>query len=249
MRAIYNRLFDLIQGKISQEDFGPLAERDLKTAAADLFRLGYEMWAALSFIKLLDPDKAFFVDLDPDYKPILTDLKEIAFGRQAHHPTIRIPEFVVHSRRVDKYVTVKMAMAREVETFVVPFTPPVRPKKKTGDTSCALDSRVMLLSFLPTPDEIPILADIYDRTLTSPDLMIEYMTAAEFADPAAVNEVKAHLDALHPKLGMCVLVINPDGEAKLEPIADNIQTISAAFDPSSMESIFEKLPAANSTNS
>jgi hypothetical protein len=174
MRAIYNRLFDLLQGKTTDEDFGRLAERDLRETAAELYRLGYEMWAALSFLKLLDPDQAFFVDLDPDYKPVLADLREIAFGRQAHHPTIRIPEFVLHSRRVDKYVAVKMAVAREVETFVVPFTPPVRPKKKTGDTSCALDTRVMMLYLRSAAGEIPIVADIYDRTLTRPDLMLEF---------------------------------------------------------------------------
>jgi len=184
---------------------------------------------------------AHTVDLDDDDKPFLRDLKEIAFGRQAHHPTIRIPEFVVHSRRIDKYVTVKMAVAREIETFVVPFTPPVRPKKKTGDTSYALDTRVMLLSFLPTPDNIPILADIYDGTLNSPHLMIEYITVGEFENPAALDEVKRHQTALNPKLGMCLIVIDPGGKAKPEKIAESIDTIAASFDPSTLEPIFTRL--------
>ncbi len=239
IRVLYNRLFDLLQGKTTFEEFEQTGANDLRAAAADLYRLGYEMWAALAFIKLLDPDKGYFVDLDEDYKPYLTDLKEIAFGRQAHHPTIRIPEFVLHSRKVDKYVTVKMGPAREIETFVVRFTPPVRPKKKTGDTSYGLDSRAMLLTFLPTPDEIPIVAEIYDRKLVSPDMMIEFLTAGEFESQTALDEVRRHFNAMNPRLGMCLMLIDPMGEAKPEAIAEKIRAISAGFDPAKMEPILD----------
>jgi hypothetical protein len=240
-RAIYNRLFDLLQGKTSLEDFERLAEGDLREAAAELYRLGYEMWASLSFLILLDPDEAFFVDLDAEYKPVLAELKEIAFGRQAHHPTIRIPEFVLRSRRLDKYVAVKMALAREVETFVVPFTPPVRPKKKTGDTSFALDSRVMLLYFMAAPEEIPIVAEIYDRKLAAPDLMLEFVTAAEYSDPAALGEVKRHCYALRPRLGMCLFVIDPGEGMPAAEIEQGIQSIAAGFDTAKMEPILDRL--------
>jgi hypothetical protein len=241
IRVMYNRLFDLLQGKTTFEEFQTASANDIRTAAGDLYRLGYEMWAALAFIKLLDPDKGYFVDLDDDYKPYLTDLKEIAFGRQAHHPTLRIPEFVLHSRKVDKYVTVKMGPAREIDTFVVRFTPPVRPKKKTGDTSYGLDSRVMLLTFLPTPDEIPIVAEIYDRKLVSPDMMIEFLTADEFESQTALDDVRRHFNAMNPRLGMCLLVIDPRGEAKPEPVAEKIRAISAGFDPAKMEPILEQV--------
>ena len=237
-RSVYNRLFELLQGKIAEEDFEQLAESDMTAAALELYRLGYEMWGSLTFLKLLDPDKCFFVDLDDDYKPVLAKLEEIAFGRQAHHPTIRIPEFVLHSRRLDKYVAVKMALAREVETFVVPFTPPVRPKKKTGDTSLALDSRVMLVYFMSSQDDIPIVAEIYDRKLTSPDLMLEFLTADELGNPAAMDEVRRRLEAMHPASGMCLFVIGPESEAKAEAIAENVQAISAGFDPQKIESVF-----------
>ncbi len=240
-RVIYNRLFDLLQGKITDEEFERGAEQDLISAAESLYRLGYEMWAALTIIKLLDPDEGFFVDLDQDYKPILTELKEIAFGRQAHHPTLRIPEFVIHSRRLERYVSIKMAMARELETFVVPYTPPVRPRRKTGDTSHALDSRVMLLYFNPTRDEIPIVAEIYERKLTSPDLMIEFITQSEFGDPAALNEIRAHMSALSPKSGISVLLIGEAGDFSMQAVEDNIQAICAGFDASKIEPVLERL--------
>lgn len=242
IRAIYNRTFDLLKGKTTVESFEKQAGDDLQATAADLFRLGYELWAALVLIKLLDPDQSFLVDLDADEKPFLRELKDISFGRQAHHPTMRIPEFVLRSRKINKYVAVKMVPAREIETYVVPFKPPVRPKKKTGDTSFALDSRVMILSFLPAPDKIPILADIYEGTMTSPDWMVEYITENELQDPGSLEQVKRHLDVLRPRLGTCLLLLEGGRASGLEKIPDGIRLVAAGFDQSKLQSVVDALP-------
>jgi hypothetical protein len=242
IRAIYNRTFDLLQGKTTAEIYEQQSAEDLRAAALDYFRLGYEFWAALVLIRLLEPDEAFLVDLDDDYKPILGELKDISFGRQAHHPTMRIPEFVLHSRKMDKYVAVKMALAKEVETFAVRIKPPVRPKKKTGDTSFALDSRVMILSFMDAPEKIPIIADIYERAITSPDLMIEYITEAELGDPDALEQVRLHLDAMNPKLGTCLILVDSAREPAPEQIPTGIRAVSAGFDRSKLQTIIDALP-------
>lgn len=239
-RAIYNRLFDLLQGKITAEVFEQQFVDDLTSSALELYRLGYEWWAGLTVIKLLEPDEAYLVDLDDDYKPVLAEFKEIAFGRQAHHPTMRIPEFVVRSKKLGRYVAVKMAIAREVETYVAKFKPPVRPKKRTGDTSSALDSRVMLLSFLSSKEEIPVLADTYELTLTNPDWMVECITASEFQDPAALAEVKNRAASLNPKLGMCLIVMDHDG-SELQPLAESIYPISIGFDETKLQPVVSGL--------
>ncbi len=241
IRILYNKTFDMLQRKTTVEAYEVQSGNDLRTAAANLYRLGYELWAALVLIKLLEPDEALLVDLDDDYKPFLRELKDIAFGRQAHHPTMRIPEFVLHSRKLDKYVAVKMALAREIETFVVPVKPPVRPRKKTGDTSFALDSRVMFLSFMSSRDEIPIIADIYDRTLTSPDCMVEYITENELRDADSIGQVKQHLEAMRPRLGTCLVLIDCSPETMPEKIPDNIHPVSVGFDRSRLQSAVDLL--------
>jgi hypothetical protein len=242
MRILYTRSFDLLQGKITVEAFEEQAGVDLRTVGAELFRLGYEQWAALVLIKLLDPDEGFFVDLDEDYKPCLAELKTIAFGRQAHHPTLRIPEFVLHSRKLNKYVAVKMVLESEIETFVQPFKPAVKPKKKTGDTSFALDSRAMLLSFMDTPKDIPIIADIYELTRTSPDWMMEYISGSELGDPGALERVNQNVRALNPKLGMCLVIIDGDTEARPDAFPDAIRPISIGFDQSRLQSVIDTFP-------
>ena len=48
MRMIYSRLFELVQGKTTEDDFEWTARNDLVSGATDLFRIGYETWSALS---------------------------------------------------------------------------------------------------------------------------------------------------------------------------------------------------------
>ena len=241
IRILYNRTFDLLQGKTSAESYEEQSRDELQTVAKELFRLGYEQWAALVLIKLLDPDEAFLVDLDDEYKPFLEELKDISFGRQAHHPTMRIPEFVLHSRKLNRYIAVKMALEREIETFLVPFKPPVRPRKKTGDTSFALDTRVMLLSFMSGRNDIPIIADIYDRKLTSPDWMMEFMSENELANPDALNQVKRNMQVLNPRLGLCLVLMDCDKEIMLEGVPDNLSAVPVGFNQARLQSVVDQL--------
>ncbi len=240
-RAIYNRLFDLLQGKITEDVFEEQCVAELKTSSANLFRLGYEWWAGLVVIKLLEPDEVFFVDLDSDYKPYLTELKEISFGRQAHHPTIRIPEFVLHSQKLGRYVAVKMAIAGELEEYAVRLKPAVRPRKRTGDTSFALDSRVMLVSFMASPEDIPIVADIYERVLTRPDWMVECISKDDIANPDALEKVRLHAGSLNPNQGMCLVVMDDDANATLGDLAENIHPVAVGFDQSKLQSVVSSL--------
>lgn len=237
LRAVYGRLFDLLQGKTTAEAFEEQAVEDLKVSSIDLFRLGYEWWMALAMIQHLEPDEAYFVDLDPEYKPFLTELKEISFGRQAHHPTMRIPEFVLHSRKLDKYVAVKMAVGKEVEAYISPFKPPVRPKRPTGDTSLALDSRVMILSLMSSREDIPVLTDVYDNTLTSPDLMVECITRNELQDSASMQDAMLHMNILKPRLGMCLVVMDPGADDNPVQTPDDIRSISVGLDQSRLEPV------------
>ncbi|MBN2419563.1 MAG: hypothetical protein JXL81_09285, partial [Deltaproteobacteria bacterium] len=64
MRMLYNRLFELLQGKITEDDFKKTAEDDLKSRVVEMFRLGYEQWAAVSILLLLEPDEIHGVTLD-----------------------------------------------------------------------------------------------------------------------------------------------------------------------------------------
>jgi hypothetical protein len=244
IRSIYNRMFDLLQGKITLEDFDAVAGDDIYVAAATLYRFGYERWATLALIKLLDPDEVFRVDLDENDKPILGELKTICFGRQAHHPTIRIPEFVLHSRRIGKYVTFKMPLTREIDGFAVTVKPRVRPRNRTGDTSQALDTRALFLSLLSDPKEIPIVAEIFDCTHTSPDWLIEYIGYEDLENPQALDPVLQHIEAMNPSQGAGVILVGSGGEIEQDRMPGNMRAVAAGFDQSQLESFIDNCMAA-----
>lgn len=241
VRVLYNRLFELVQGKLDQEVFERMAQADIDAVAGEFFRLGYETWAALALILLLEPDKAYGVALDEEFEPFVCELKEIAFGRQFHHVAKRIPEFILHSKKLDRNVAVKMPLVREVETYYIPFEQPVKPKKRTGDTSYVLDARMMFLSAVPDLGKIPVFADIHTRTIKGPDLTIEFMTPGESQDPESLEAVKNRVGIMQPNLGGCVVLIDPDREPVAAGLAENVEVIAAGFDPARLKPIIDRL--------
>src|SRR4030042_3991655 len=231
-RSLYNRLFEMVQGKISADDFERMANIELPASAAELFRLGYEQWAALALILLLEPDEAFGVELNEDYEPFVLDLEEIAFGRQFHNIAKRIPEFILHSKKLDMHIAVKMPLAREVDSYYIPYEPPIKSKKQNaGDTSYVLDSRVMFLSIVPDLKKIPVFADTHARTIKSPDLTIEFLTVQDLANPDAVVQVQKRVEIMKPGLGGSIIVMNPESESCIVRPMGNIDTFAVGLDP------------------
>jgi hypothetical protein len=240
VRVLYNRLFELMQGKITMGEFEKLADADLNATTANFCCLGYESWAALALIRSLEPDRFIGVELDQDYKPCTGESKEIAFGRQFHHVAKRIPEFILHSQKFNKNMAVKMPLAREVESYYIPFEPPVKPKKRTGDTSYALDSRVLFLSVVADLTDIPVFADIHTRKVNGPDLMVEFMLEQELADEDALAGVKKRTEIMKPKFGTCIVVMDPEQDAEIEKPAENIEAFAVGFDQLKLQPIIDK---------
>lgn len=242
VRALYNRLFEMVQGKITLDDFEQMANADLTATAWELFRLGYEHWAALAIILLLEPDGAFGVELDEDYEPFAIDLKEIAFGRQFPNPAKRIPEFILHSKKMDRHIAVKMPLAKEVDSYYILYEPPIRSKKQnTGDTSYVLDSRVMFLSIVPDLKKIPVFADIHARTINSPDLTVEFLTAQDLANLDAIVHVQKRVEIMKPGLGGNIVVMNSIPESDIVKPTGNIDTFSIGLDPLKLQPVIDKL--------
>jgi hypothetical protein len=241
MRWIYNRLFEMIQGKIPEDDFERMAYSDLTATAWEMFRLGYESWAALALILLLEPDGAFGIELNEDYEPFVVELKEIAFGRQFRHPAMRIPEFILHSKKLDTHIAVKMPLAREVDTYYIPYETPVKLKKHTGDTSYALDSRVMFLSIVPDLKKIPVFADIQARTIKSPDLTVEFLTEQDLTNPDEIVQVQKRVEIMKPRLGGSIVVMNPEPESDIVKPMGNIDTFVVGLNPLKLQPVIDKL--------
>ncbi|MBN1975267.1 MAG: hypothetical protein JW787_16610 [Sedimentisphaerales bacterium] len=242
VRWIYNRLFEVIQEKIALEDFEHMAENDIFSTTAEMYRLGYEAWAVFTFITSLEPDEAYFVELDKEDNPIVGELKEVAFGRQFHHNTKRLPEFIIHSKKLDSYVAVKMPVAREVDTYYPEYKISKKIiKKLTGDTSSVLESRIMFVSMLKNLEKIPVYIDILERQIQNPDLIIEFLAEEELADKYKISQVQSRTGFMKPKLGSTIVVMNPGEKPVSESSIEGIDIFLVGFDKEKFEPVIDKL--------
>jgi len=243
MRLIYSRLFELVQGKIPEDDFERIVEGDLAADATAMFRIGYETWAALALIILLEPDKLFGVALDDDHKPLLAEIREIAFGRQFHHPAKRIPEFIFHSKKLDRYIAFKMPLAREVNSYYVPIELPTQRllRNRNGDSSSVLDHRMIFLSVVKDLKETPVFADIHKRTVNSPDLSIEFVMEQDLSDSEIIGQIQSRVEIMKPRLGGTMVLMDAKSKSGSFKATENIDAFSVGLEQSRLQPIIEKL--------
>jgi hypothetical protein len=156
---------------------------------------------------------------------------------------MRIPELVVHSRKFDCLIAIKMALVPEIEGYIVAFKPAVRPKKKTGDTSFALDSRVMLMTFMKDAKDIPVYADIYECTRTSPDFIVDFISGQDLQDPNALLQVQRRYEALNPKYGAGLIIVGNSNAYEPDSIPGNIRAVYAGFDKTVLEAMINSIRA------
>ena len=241
-RWLYNRMFEMIQGKITEEAFERMAGFDLYAGAEAMFKMGYGLWAFLTIVLLLEPDRVFAVALDQDNEPVPGDLKRIALGRQFHDTVKRIPEFVVHSKRLDRFVALKTPLAREVSAYYVPFEIPKKTMRdNTGDTSSVLDARVVFLSLLPDPESIPVYIEMHTGKTTSPDLIVEFLTRQNISDSDAVSQVQNRAALMKPRLGTSVVIIDPGNETNAAGPGGEIETFAAGLETSKLLPVIDRL--------
>jgi hypothetical protein len=238
MRTLFDSLFDLLQGKVDVETFEQVALKKLDANLIDLCRWGYEIWVALTLVRLLEPDQAFQILLDSEERTLLKELKTISIGHQFPHPTLRLPEFVVHSRRNGKYIAVKLELATEIPTY----TTASRPERKlamqnAGDTSNALGHRILLMSTAERPEDTAILADLEARRVFPPDVVVE----CQEQDSATLDGVNRCHDILQPRRGTYVVFRETVPEMSLQPPNENIHPLAVGFDQFKLLPIIETL--------
>lgn len=243
MRPIYDRLFELVQGKITESDFEKMAQENLNQNALVMFRLGYELWAAISIMLLLEPDEIFRVSLDEDDKPYLTGLEQIVFGAQYHHAAKRIPELILHSKRLNTHIAFKMPLTREVDLYNLPTELPTERmlRDRTGDTSMVLADRMIFISIVKDLNKVPVFAELHERKITNPDLTIEFLMEHDLADKDSMDGVQKRIQIMNPRLGGSIVVLNPRVESEIYESDNNLTAYSVGLDEKKLKPIIDKL--------
>ncbi len=243
IRWIYNRLFELLQGKTGEDDFERMLYRDLAASSTDMFRIGYESWAALCLLIMLEPDEILGVALDDDYVPFPEKIQEISIGRQCHHQAKRIPEFIIHSKILAGHVAFKMPLIREVDFYRLPVEIPTQRilRDRTGDTSSVLAHRMVFLSSVHDLKKIPIFADMHERKINGPDLTIEFSTEHDLSVPDLIRQAQNRVKLMKPRLGGNIILLNNNSNSKPEKLEKGIDIFSVGLNQSKLQPVIEKM--------
>ena len=94
---------------------------------------------------------------------------------------------------------------------------------------------------MKSPKDIPVIADIYDLKITSPDWMMEFISSGELEDPSSLEQVRRRLDAMKPQRGSCLVLVDAERELPPEQLPEKIHAISAGFDQAKLRSIVDAL--------
>ncbi len=247
MRLIYDRLFELVQGKITEDDFERMAIENLNQNALDMYMFGYQLWAAISIMLLLEPDKIYSVSLDKDDKPHMSGIEQIVIGAQYHHASKRIPELILHSKRLNTHIAFKMPVTREVDQYSLPVELPTQRvlRDRTGDTSMALAHRMIFISVVPDLGKIPVFADLHERKITSPDLIIEFLMENDLNDGSIVGQIKNRAEIMKPRLGTNIVLMNQKSLSDNLKIREELEIFSTGVDGKMLQPIINKLYSFN----
>ncbi len=250
IRGLFDPLFDLLKAKIDIEHFEQKMSRNIETNFRDLYWLGYEKWAVLSLVKLLEADKSFQVILrepSPQEEVIMrtTSPKEQVSTPQEskclvfqHKPTVRltVPDFIVHSAKVSRYIALRSELER---ALAVASNASEKREWYPLDYVVALGPGLTIIYVADNPEELSLVADA--KKICRPDLIIECREQKDWYEKEGLEKVKLHYDSLKPTLGTYIVSRQPLPEQASAELVEGIHILTVGFDTTKLVPIVDAL--------
>ncbi len=222
-RGLFDPLFSLLAGGIKTEAFSSTAEEIVERSFKALYSLGYEKWVVLSLLKLLASDKVFNVIIpDAENEGIHTDAEKAReetvpdpeelnqlFLREPSSPFFMIPDFIVHSAKTGRYVSLRTKLDDAIwKASNASDKREWLPLYSIGDGRNRIPLQPELTIYVDdAPEDIALVADL-DR-ICRPDLIIECLAQATMPRKTDLDRIKFCHNALRPKLGTYLVCLQP----------------------------------------
>jgi hypothetical protein len=250
MRELFDPLFDLLKGKVDIKSFQDDVSARLRKTGADLYGQGYDKWLALSLILLLDSDKSFQVAVrrpaehrewtviransSEEIVPEPRGSDKISF---VHLPEniFNVPDFIVHSNRLDKYVSFRGGLSSAVAAA---FRPSERREWLPIAEPLYSESNPLLVYLDDDLSSINLVADA--KRICRPNLIILPANSLSQQPQAGWLEQAAFWhDTLNPSSG--TYIIGQHLQATAANLPGGVRLLDSGFDVQELETIVEKL--------
>jgi len=225
MRSLFDPIFNLIRGKLSEQAFAESATRLIDDAFDDYFREGYERWILLGLLSLMQPDKNYFInsgDFHTDSEvsggaitagmreePLETviESKKLAFNVTSISSFI-VPRVLFHTQRLGCYVGIHTdfteaywrarGKSERVEWFKI--------KTLTEEFGRSRLWPDLLIYTTKDLDDLRLVADC--DWVARPDIIVEVEESVGWYEKGGLDIARRHIAALKPRLGCYIVCRN-----------------------------------------
>ncbi len=233
MRALYDSLFAVLQDKIDAKAFKQESVSLLDNKLKEYFRYGYEAWMMLGIINIISPDKLFDLqigDISKGYSInniTYTQLEVLPISHKPIHPSIKLPDFIMHSIKLDNYIAITLEERINTKKYVgVPEY--AQGILKAGGAN--MGSHYICLYSLKSLSTPPVLADMSEGGAKNPDLLIEIFDNDEIHKPLTFKELGIREDILKPKFKAYSIYDYSMQAIDFEPPQSEIQLTNIGLD-------------------
>lgn len=248
VRTLPDFLFDLLKGKVSDDDFYQMSAKTLKQSFDNLNNMGYKQWILVSLLKLLHADELFQVDVERasfrDYvanatytihkpSPIPKNVKCIS-NKYLSEVCFAVPDWIVHSSKINTFVSSISKLPRP--GAIANDRYPQREWRRYSDLNI-FDSDMSLLYMSSNPKGISLVAD--QLYICRPDLLLITRTSDKWDDKVLGDIMVAH-QFLNPALGTHIM-LKTQISFNDDLANQGIHFINIGFDQTRLDSIVDTL--------
>lgn len=254
-RGIFDPLFELLKGKIKDEQFERQAMQNTVTHFRSLFHSGYEKWVVLALMKLIEADKLYQVKVrnftsseeqtrmgdgtSRENIPPVEESQRIIFNN-GRDVILTVPDLIVRSPQANKYVGIRSHYGKALATALE-----LSQKRRwyTLDSLTPINPDITLVYIDSNPKNIALVADF--NHICKPDIVIITKELNKWYEKEGLGSVKPYHYSLKPTLGTYVISREAVGELKSEDREEDLHIISAGYDAASMQPVSDAISKAN----
>lgn len=254
IRILWTLLFDLLKERADYASFEANALREVRQLYSSLYYQTYEDWLELSLLKLLKPKHLLTVNVPTitgsfghaqgyvmhlDLKPVILpeESKELSLLRGFSMVSFTVPDFIVYSAELGKYVSVK---AEPCKANWIAVDPNESREWILLDKNPDIFEPGYLLIYV---DDNPLsLALVNDaRRICQPDIVLEFRESKNWYSDIKMQKIKVHNNVLKPILGTFIASVEPVKEFLYSKPEENIHLLNVGSDDNQLRTIIDAL--------
>jgi hypothetical protein len=204
-KILFDPSIKLLQQRITRSELEQFAQANVPAYLANMNDYLYEAWIAYGLLDMLDPVEFRNVTIMSDGSLAVKAADYLKTGYQVPSSDLRLPEAILVSSSGDCYAY-KFEHVTEIVSYKIPCR--ARDFTSAGNTAGQACKRVMILYRIANPDTVPIIAQRSKKSMLPPDLMVEHLSATEYASLEKRQEVRSRAEIADPHVPTQVVLFD-----------------------------------------